>query len=461
MRTTILSVFIFVTVLTVPFVPEHCHADGQDGELIHHDNAAVQISPSENRSDDWVAIFSPEGLTTVALLRSFIMRHLSGQPFTWQELEAAKAKPSSSHVHQLLLLCGIDERRKLDFKNAIGALPFEWVPGDRCRVQVKDDVDSQGSLVWVQYKILISGTEPGLLRLSWLTVPLPTRFEGPTPLPNSFVIGQDGQPHPGIRDFPYMTTILDAFLWSLSFLSSPTVSFPVIGALLALLGCVNWHGYCRGLDIGPKTFPAFQSVTDYVGHSLEILVSLGALAFIGIGAIFYIMLLFVLPLLHQKLVFNILMFAAGALGPPSYGLLFEQQKLFIKRRKLLMIQLAAYGFTFVLPVALSFIVAVLIYPLTRHWLPARIPTIVLSITLILTCLWEAYIRGIYDAKCLLLSSPNELKFSVSAEGQCQEVMIIRSFSDSILGLIPSSKKIVVFPAADIRMQKSLRAIQPA
>jgi hypothetical protein len=98
MRTTIISVFMFVTILTVPFVPEHCHADGQDGELTHHDNAAVQISPSENQSPDWVAIFSPEGLMTVHLIHSFVTHHLSGEPFTWPELEAAKATPSLSNV---------------------------------------------------------------------------------------------------------------------------------------------------------------------------------------------------------------------------------------------------------------------------------------------------------------------------------------------------------------------------
>jgi len=55
MRTTTLSVLIFVTVLTVSFVPEHCHAV-PDGELMHHDDAGIRISPSENKSYDWVVL---------------------------------------------------------------------------------------------------------------------------------------------------------------------------------------------------------------------------------------------------------------------------------------------------------------------------------------------------------------------------------------------------------------------
>jgi hypothetical protein len=346
----------------------------------------------------------------------------------------------------------------LELRDGVGTIPFDWIPGDRCEIQVNNYTTPQGARahsVLVRYKILVSAIDPRFLRLSWLTVPLPARPEGLRPLPGTFVIGLDGQPHPGIRDFPYITTGLEIGLWALSPMPSPTVIFTVIGALLALLGCVNWRGYCRGLGIGSETLPAFQSVTDYVGHSLEILVSPGALPYIALGAVIYValFLFFASQLLSQEPVFQILLFGAITLGG-WFGWDYLSGRPLSRQQNFRMIQIGAWAAAVVPPIALFAALAISIYPVTRHLLPARVPiTIVIFLTPILICLWEAYIRGIYEARCLLLSPPEESKFLVSTDGQSQEVAIIRNFRDSILGLILSSKEIVVFRAADIRIQK--------
>jgi hypothetical protein len=297
---------------------ERGQAEAACGKPTHHrnrspagvsapSNTASKAAPTRETPYDWVGIFSPEGVTTVALLNSFIQQHLSGQPFGWEEVDAAKVKPPPTHVHQVLL-CGTDFQaadessstknvtkgrgRPLRLQDGVGEIDFEWTQEDRCKIEVQGDTAAPGTRRArtgpLRYKVLVSAVDPRLLRLSWLTVDPAPKSEGPAPPAYTFTIGQDGQPHPGIRPFPYMTSGWDVIPWSLSFLyRSPTMIFTFLAALLALVGCANWRGYCWGLDIESKTLPTFTSVSDYVGHSLEVLVSPGALLFIAGGGILY------------------------------------------------------------------------------------------------------------------------------------------------------------------------------
>lgn len=102
------------------------------------------------------------------------------------------------------------------------------------------------------------------------------------------------------------------------------------------------------------------------------------------------------------------------------------------------------------------LLTVLVYIITRWSLPLIASIVVVYSGLIVTCLVEAYLRGLYEAILVLLGIPTESDLFVLCDEQSDEVLIIRNFGESILGLIPVSKDIVVFPSKDVRMRYRMR-----
>src|SRR5690348_5019420 len=95
MKLDALPPLVAVAILAAFSIPKRSYARAETSELTDHGSA-------------WVSIFSPEGITVVALQKEFIEQHLSGEPFNWQALDAAQVKSSLSDVHQVSLLCGAD-----------------------------------------------------------------------------------------------------------------------------------------------------------------------------------------------------------------------------------------------------------------------------------------------------------------------------------------------------------------
>lgn len=448
---------LFVIVLSLLSVIEQTQVEASSGSPAHNHTAGAKASPPGEMSYDWVAIFSPEGITTIALWDYFIKQHLSGEPFTWRDLYEAKAKLSLTHVHQALL-CGTHLEspdkspppRHSELKATYGGfeLPFEWMPEDRCKIEVKDDVALQGAHREtpgpVQYDVIVSAADPRLLRLSWLTAP-PRPAEGPEPPACTFVIGQDGQPHPGIRTFPYMASGYEVIPWSLHFLLNwPSVILSMIGAFLALVGCVNWRGYCWGLGIDSKTLPGFRSVSDYLGHSLEVLVS-PALLFMSVGGILYSVLptlAFYHPIWLRVYFGLVILELVGCFIPCP-----EQKCLWLLR-------IVAYGASLLPPLVIF--LAASAYSTLRPLLPVIVSVSVIYLGLIMTCLLEAYVHGRCKAAFVCLKPLTELDFFICENQSRKPVIIIRNFEDCILGLLPYSKEIGIFPSRNLRIMLKRR-----